>query len=77
MVNLPAGNEEWREIRLWIPGHGSARSADGLGLRFSLNTRIYPQKKYDTRIAAVTPAKSAANPQTTAWRLRLMPTAPK
>ena len=39
--------------------------------------RAYPQNKYATRIAAMMPAKSAASPQTTACRVRLMPTEPK
>jgi len=36
-----------------------------------------PKKKYVTRIAAMAPARSAARPQPTAWRVLRMPTEPK
>ncbi len=37
----------------------------------------YPQNKYAIPIAATNPARSAINPQATAWRVLRIPTDPK
>jgi hypothetical protein len=38
---------------------------------------FYPQNKYDTKIAAIIPAKSAINPTVTAYLVFRIPTEPK